>query len=250
MEEIIEKLKNVGFTLLEAKVYFFLLQYKEAKAGIISQKTNIPSSHIYNTLTKLLEKGVISYKIVNNVKVYRTINPESLMQLILEKEKQIEKEKNDLKKFISTLKNIEIKDKKENDFKYYEGFNGVKSMFHEFINSWEENSDLYIYSASIAYEKWNAFLLDYFHPPRIKKKVNQKLIVPNSLKQHGKERKNLKFIDIRYTKEEPETEFGVSGDYVYFLSQGEKIYSLLIKDKNLAQTQIKIFKVLWDNCKN
>ena len=120
-------------------------------------------------------------------------------------------------------------------------------MFNEFTDSWKSNSKVYIASAPIAYEKWNAFLLEYFHNPRIKKKVKQQLIVPKSVKKHGKEREKLKYIKIKYTEIEQETEFGVAGGYVYFLSQGEKPYALLIKDENFANTQIKIFNVLWKN---
>jgi sugar-specific transcriptional regulator TrmB len=247
MEEIIEKLKNTGLTTSESKVYLFLLQYKEAKAGIISKKANILSSHIYNILEKLLEKGIISFKIVNNIKVYRPVNPENLFFIIREKEKQIEKEKKELREFISTLKTIEVKPNKENDFKYFEGINGIRSMFSEFTDILKTNSTVHIASAPIAYEKWNAFLLEYFQGPRMKKNVHQQLIVPISMKKYGKEREKLKLLEIKYTKIEQETEFGVSGDYLYFLSQGEKPYALLIKDKNFANTQKKIFDVLWNN---
>ena len=118
-------------------------------------------------------------------------------------------------------------------------------MFTEFVDSFEKDSKVFIASAPIAYQKWNAFLLDLFHPPRIKKNVKQQLIVPTRLKKHGIEREKFQPIDIKYSPVEMETEFGVSGEYTYFLSFGEKPYALLIKDKNLANTQIKIFNQLW-----
>jgi sugar-specific transcriptional regulator TrmB len=249
MEDIIKKLKNFGFTLSESKVYIFLLQYQEAKASIISSKTNIPSSHIYDILEKLLEKGIISFKITNNIKIYRPVEPESLFSFFREKEKKIEEEKKDLSEFVSKLKTLEFKESKENDFKYFEGINGVKSMFNEFVKDFEPNSEVLIASAPIAYNKWNAFLMEYFQIPRIKKGVKQRLIIPESMKIHGKEREKLKLIEVRYTKTELETEFGVAGDKVYFLSQGEQPYALLIKDKNLAKTQKKIFDILWKKSK-
>ncbi|MAG47711.1 hypothetical protein CL617_03825 [archaeon] len=250
MKDIIEKLQNTGLTQVQSKVYLFLLQHKEAKAGVICSKEKIPRSHIYDILGKLLDSGLISFKITNNVKVYRSVNPENLFTIIREKEKQLEKEREDLKEFVDKLKTIEIKESKENDFKYFEGLRGVKSMFNEFTESWNINSNVYISSAPIAYSKWNAFLLEYFHGPRIKKKVHQRLIVPKNVKEHGKEREKLKYIEIKYTNDQVEMEFGVAGDYVYFLSQGEKPYALLIKDENFARTQIKIFNVLWENSSN
>jgi HTH-type transcriptional regulator, sugar sensing transcriptional regulator len=249
MEEVINKLINLGLTQTQAKVYIFLLQHKQAKAGIICSKQKIPRSHIYDLLEKLLEKGLISFKIENNVKIYRPVNPESLFSIIKEKERELEKEKQELKEFISSLKTIDLKENKENDFKYFKGINGVRSMFNEFAESWKPNSEVYVASAPIAYEKWNAFLLEYFHKPRIKKKVNQRLIIPKTIKEFGKQREKLKYLKIKYSDIVQETEFGVSENYVYFLSEGEEPYALLIKDENFAKTQIKIFNELWKTSK-
>ncbi|MBU1111333.1 MAG: helix-turn-helix domain-containing protein [archaeon] len=245
-----QKLKDIGLTEREAKVYLFLLEYQEAKTGIICSKLNIPNSHIYTILEKLLNKGIISFKIVNNVKIFRPVDPESLYALFREKERKLEQEKKDLKKFISKLRKIEIKEKKENDFKYFEGINGVRSMFTELAESLVPNTKLYIASAPIAYEKWNAFLLELFQPIRIKKNVLLQLIVPTRLKKHALEREKLQPIEIKFSDVEMEAEFGVTGEYVYFLSFGEKPYALLVKDKNLASTQTKVFEIMWKEAKN
>ena len=224
-----------------------LLECREAKTGIICSKLNIPNSHIYSILEKLLDKGIISYKIINNVKIFLPVDPESLYAIFREKERQLQEEKEDLKIFISNLKQIEIKDKKQNDFKYFEGIIGIKSMFTEFVASFEKDSRVFIASAPIAYEKWNAFLLDLFHPPRIKKNVHQQLIIPTRLKKYGKEREKFQPIEIKYSDVEMESEFGVAGEFTYFLSYGDKPYALLIKDKNFANTQIKIFNIMWEH---
>ncbi len=249
MNEFSEKLQNIGLTEREARVYLFLLEYQEAKTGVICSKLNIRSSHIYAILEKLLNKGIISYKLVNNIKIFRPVDPESLFALYKEKERKLEKEKKDILNFISNLKKVETKKVRQNDFKYFEGINGVRSMFTEFINSWQKNSKMYISSAPIAYKNWNAFLIDLFHPPRIEKNIHLSLILTGKIRHHGEEREDMQPIDIKYIDTVMESEFGVCGDYVYFLSSGDKPYALLIKDKNLASTQIKIFKIIWDNAK-
>jgi len=178
MEELIQKLQSIGLTQNESKVYLFLLEHQEAKTGKICSKLNIPSSHIYQILEKLLEKGLVSFKLVNNVKIFRSVSPENLFSIFREKERQLEKEKKDLKKFISNLKTIQIKEHKENDFKYFEGTNGIRSMFTEFLKNLKTGAQWYISSAPLAYERLNAFLMEELHPRRIKKKVNLKIIIP------------------------------------------------------------------------
>jgi len=244
-KKLVEKLQNIGLTQNESRVYLFLLEYQEAKTGIICSKLNIANSHIYKILEKLLDKGLVSYKISNNIKIFQAVNPDSLYELFREKEEQLEKEKQDLKKFISSLKTIEIKDKRQNDFKYFEGTIGVKSMFNEFIRNMSNNSTCYITAAPIAFEKWNAFFHAEFHPQRIQKKVNLKLIVPIKVKKFGKQKEKLKPVEVKYFNLDLDSEIGVNGDYTYILSYGDKPYALLIKDKNFAKSQINIFKMLW-----
>jgi len=245
MENLIKKLQSIGLTQNEARVYLFLLEHQESKTGSICSKLNIHNSHIYQVLEKLLDKGIVSFKVVNNIKVFRPVDPESLYSLFRERELQLEREKQDMKEFISNLKKIEIKEHKQTDFKYFEGVAGVRSMFTEFVESWVPNSTCYVSSAPLAYERWNAFLLEYFHPPRLKKKVRLKIIIPSDLKEMGKQRKTLKLTEVKYSKLNMESEFGVAGEYTYFLNYGERPYALLIKDKVFADTQKKIFEVMW-----
>ena len=130
---------------------------------------------------------------------------------------------------------LKLKEQELRDFKSKETFS--------------KENPIYIASAPIAFEKWNAFLLELFHKPRVKKKVPQYLIVPNRLKKHGKEREEFQPIKIKYSNVEMESEFGVAGEYTYFLSYGDKPYALLIKDKNFANTQTKIFNIMWKQAK-
>jgi sugar-specific transcriptional regulator TrmB len=250
VDKFVKKLQNIGLTQNESRVYLFLLEFQEAKTGFMCSKLNIANSHIYRILSRLIEKGIISYKIVNNVKIFRPVNPKSLYALFKEKERELEEEKKDLKEFISNLEKIEIKDKKLNDYKYFEGINGVRSMFSEFVSSFDKHNEVLIASAPIAFEKWNAFLLELFQKPRVKKKVKQKLIIPRRLKKFGLQREKFKPIEIRYSDVEMESEFGVCGDLTYFLSVGDKPYALLIKDRNFASTQKKIFEIMWMAAKN
>lgn len=246
MIELEQKLQNIGLSERESKVYLFLLQYQESKASILCSKLNIKSAHIYTILEKLITKGIVSFKIVNNVKFFYAAEPESLYSLFQKREEQLEREKKELKSFISSLEKIEVKKVRQNDFKYFEGIAGVKSMFTEFIASWKNNSQVCVSTAPLAYENWNAYLLEMFHPIRKERNILAKLIVPQRLRKHGEERKKFRPIEIRYSPDENPAEMGVAGDYVYFLSYGDKPYSLLVKDENLAATQVRLFEIQWN----
>ncbi|USN46028.1 MAG: hypothetical protein H6502_02730 [Candidatus Woesearchaeota archaeon] len=246
---MIEKLQSAGLTLTEARIYLFLLEVQQAKAREICKQLNLHSSHIYDLLDKLLNKGLISYKLVNNTKIFYPANPEILLSKFKEKEEKLQEEKQDLDNFIRELHKLQLKKSNNDYFKYFEGTQGVRSMFLEFINSWEQNTTVHVFSAPIAYNRWNAFLLEYFHPIRTEKKIQLKLIIPKSMKKHGSEREQFPLTDIKYTDEEYPAEFAVCGEYVYILSENEKPYAMLYKDKNFAETQKMVFNQLWENTK-
>ncbi|MBI4145849.1 hypothetical protein HY489_00770, partial [Candidatus Woesearchaeota archaeon] len=62
-KEAQEILAKIGLTVQESRVYLALLTLQEAKTGVLCKETKIASSNIYKILDKLLEKGLISYKI-------------------------------------------------------------------------------------------------------------------------------------------------------------------------------------------
>ncbi len=242
---MIEKLESVGLTQTEARIYLFLLERKEAKAGQLCAALGLRTSHIYGILEQLLGKGVVSYKMVNNVKIFYPADPSNLLAMFKEKEERLAQEKEDLAGFVEQLKRIEIARPRQMDFKYFEGTQGVRSMFMEFIASWEAGSTVRVCSAPLAYERWNAFLLEFFHKPRGRRRVALRIMLPKSLRRHGEERTRFPLTEVKYTDAEFPSEFGVAGDYVYLLSEGEKPYAILIRDANFAQTQLKVFEQLW-----
>ena len=61
-------LEAAGLSEKEAKVYLDLEEYGESRTGAICTRTGVPSSRIYVILHNLLEKGLVSYKIINNIK--------------------------------------------------------------------------------------------------------------------------------------------------------------------------------------
>ena len=66
MREILEK---IGLTPGEAEVYEALIELGLSSAGDIIKKANIASSKVYDVLHRLLNKGLASYAIKNNLSI-------------------------------------------------------------------------------------------------------------------------------------------------------------------------------------
>lgn len=246
MDNNIESLKSAGLSEREALTYLDLQQYGESQTGKICERTKIPSSQIYTLLSGLLEKGLVNFKIVNNVKVFRASDPDSLAVLFEEKEKQIEEEKKQLLESISKMKVVPSEISKLSDFKYFSGIRGIKSLYIEITNAWKSGDEYYIASAPLeSFHKLEGFFLDVVHKKRIKDKVKLKIITNKNSKKYGMSRKKMQLTEVRYLDVETKTEYGVLNDYFFLISYGKEPYGLLIKDSNFAETYKTFFELMW-----
>ncbi|MBT3408971.1 hypothetical protein HOK68_01195 [Candidatus Woesearchaeota archaeon] len=250
MEQLIESLKSAGLNNREAITYLDLQEYGESQTGNICKRTKIPSSQIYTILNNLLEKGLVNYKIINNIKMYRASNPDTLAILFEEKENRIEEEKNKLLNFISKLKQKPEGISKYSDYKYFYGIRGIKSLYTEIINSWKKGDEYYIASAPLeSFSKLEGFFLEIVHKKRIKDKVKLKILLNKNSKKWGDIRKKMPLTQVKYLESETKTEYGVVNEYFFIISYGKQPYGLLIKDKNFSETYKALFEMLWNNAK-
>lgn len=90
-------LQQLGLSINEAKIYEALLDLKEARIDDIAFKTNIHRRNIYDTLKRLVNKGLVFPLIEKGANLYSPVDPDKLLELIKEKELQLKKILPDLK---------------------------------------------------------------------------------------------------------------------------------------------------------
>ena len=128
--ELEESLGKIGLTKQEARTYLTLLELKESQTGKICENAHIERSNIYKVLSSLMNKGLVNYRIQNNVKVFSASPPESLSELFKEKQKRLEEERKQVERIVSNLKTKEPGKDSISNYKYYEGIPAIKSMWH------------------------------------------------------------------------------------------------------------------------
>lgn len=126
--ELQKILQNLGLEEKEAKVYLALLKLDETTATKISEKTNLDRTLIYQLTNKLIEKGLVSYIIKNNVKYFSAVNPDKLLQDIKEKENQ-------LKKAMPELLNLKKSKEEETKVEIFRGEEGLKTVLKDIIRT-------------------------------------------------------------------------------------------------------------------
>ena len=244
--EIKELLQKIGLTKQESKVYVALLQIGEAKTGKLCSYTNIASSNIYGILESLIKKGLINYRVENNIKVFMAANPETLHQIFEKKQEELEKEKNMLPSLISNLKKFKSVGEPYSNYKYFEGIVGIKSMWHEINEVMKEEIICYT-GKQESYQSLLGFYNEH-HKLRIKRKIRARLIFPKEEQALAKKRTD-QFTQIKFLKLENEAEWGVTSDYIYmqhYINQKTPV-AFLIKDKAFAKTFKQVFEQIWKN---
>ncbi|MBN1498979.1 MAG: TrmB family transcriptional regulator, partial [Spirochaetes bacterium] len=103
---IINKMKEIGFSEYECKAYLALLEENPVTAYELAKKSGIPTSKIYETISKLIEKDAVFELIESGKKRYLPADSNELISVFSGK---INKTLNDLKNDlngISTRQNV------------------------------------------------------------------------------------------------------------------------------------------------
>jgi sugar-specific transcriptional regulator TrmB len=87
MDELIEKLKDVGFNGYEAKVYIALLQYGNSTGYEVSKNSGVPQARAYDTL-KALEAKKIIISTGEKPLTYMPVDPSEILSRYQEKQEK------------------------------------------------------------------------------------------------------------------------------------------------------------------
>ena len=106
-----QALEDIGLTKTEIKIYLSLLKLGQSTTTGIIREAGIHSSKVYICLDRLIEKGLVSYAIKSNKKHFLASTPESLRNLLKDKEEKIAKQGERIERLIPELEAIKNQEK-------------------------------------------------------------------------------------------------------------------------------------------
>ena len=233
-----EKLIKLGFTSTEAKIYLILLESNEAQAGLISKKSQINRTTTYDALERLLKKGLVTYTIQANKKVFKPTHPNKLLECLKEQEKTAEE-------LIPELNRLYKSSKEKEEFNIYQGRKGIKSILQDILH----------YKEYVAFGSSGRFLeimrYDFLNFQKRKEelKVKSRIILKDSARKSKSVKRaygSFKFIPEEYSA--PTTTF-VYGDYIAIIVWSEVPIATVIHSKEIAKSYLGYFELLWKTAK-
>jgi len=242
-----ELLQKTGLSLNEARVYEALLYLGEANVNKISIKSKVHRRNVYDSLNKLIEKGLVSETFVKGEKLFKPIDPERLMEIIKEKETALGASLKDMK---NLYKSVEP----EVEAYFFRGIEGFKNYLQLIL---EQKQTVYFMGAK---GFWLDPRLKHYltHFDKERKRLGIKFVhlFDYEIKEQKQEilkivGKPYKFLPKEYSSN---TAVDIFGDYVITfvgVKPGELFeepLQFVLKSKILADGYRKFFQFMWDNC--
>ncbi|MEK6937390.1 MAG: helix-turn-helix domain-containing protein [Nanoarchaeota archaeon] len=236
-------LEEVGFSKNESKVYLTLLNLGPSQAGAIAEKSKVYRTNVYESLQRLIEKGLVSYIFKGHQKIFQAEDPTKIMNILKEKEESFRKILPQL-----TLNNKLAKNKEK--VTIYEGINGVKAILWDVLKDKEEtnsfNEVLAFGIAKDSFWKMRTFANQY-HKKRIELKLPQKHLYDENAKRRIAFLNKMSYTEAAYipnTVNSPAVT-QIYGDKVAFFIWSDPILSILIESKRMAEMYRRYFYILY-----
>lgn len=234
-------LRDLGFSEREGKVYLALLELGETKVGSIAAKTRLQHSKVYQTLEKLIDRGLVTYVIHGKIKHFHAQDPKQILSLLKEKERG----------FLEILPLLEEKQKQAKSpqtARVYEGYPAIKAMYEELLENLDKNSYYYVFAFKDEYllSPLASRFLRNVHMKLSEKKVDDCLIAHSSIKSAFlKNYADIKKIKYKFTSLKIPFGLMIIDGYVINLVWGDRPTAIVIVSKQIADQYKEFFLEIW-----
>lgn len=232
-----EVLEDIGLTSNEIKVYMALLELGSSPAGKITKKSQTNRTNVYDALERLMDKGLVTYVIQANRKYFEAVNPRRIIEILKEKEENMEKILPELEQKFSISK-------EKQEAMLYKGKKGMKSIAEDVLRCGAKETC--IFGAEGNFVEIMQHYAWQWHKRRKKLSIRIRIIYNEKLR--GKRHKKMfplikmKFISKEY--DTPATTW-LYGDKVAIIVWSEPIIATVIKSKEVFKSYYNFFNILW-----
>ena len=231
IETILDKL---GFTKNETKVYLAMLRIGAAKAGKISKEARVNRTCCYDALKSLIDKGLISYVVEANRKVFQAESPMMLLQFL-------KHQQDDVEKAMPQLEGLYKLPKAENNIRLFKGLKGIKTVFMDMLKN---NEPIYYFGSEGQLKQRMPYFCPHFVAENKRRHRKIRLIRRFGTGANPEANTEWRWVpkDIRSN-----VVTNIYGDRIAIIIWTENPEAVIIHNKEAADSYRNYFEFMWQN---
>ncbi len=234
-----EELKRLGLTENETRVYLALLGLGSTNAGEIIKKTKLHRNIVYDNLDKLIEKGLVSFVTIKNIKHFEVSSSKELKELVKkEKEEILQKEKL-VDKILPQIEKLRNSSERKQEATIFRGKKGLKNILGEMAKT---KSEILIFGTGWGMRETMESYYEQWHLRLEQNKNKARILLPKNKKGSF-----LRPFIARYLPEKniiPST-IAIYEDKVLNVVWGEEPTAVLFVSSKVSESYKKYFELLW-----
>lgn len=240
--ELKEILEHIGLTKNESSVFLKLLETGETTASHLAKEGRMHRRIVYDAMSRLVEKGLISFMDKDSQRYYRAVKPAKIMEFINRKIGTLSDIKQEIKKTLPKLEEQwELRKSNENAALFI-GKEGIKTLYSDEL---KVGKTIHVICTIIdRTEEMLGHFLTSYTKERIKKKIKIKLIASKTDKRFLKKYKLLetKFVQDEFVSPASIT---IYGNKVGITLWSEMPMTILVESKEIASSFMNYFNLMW-----
>lgn len=240
MVEIDKKiLKQIGLAENEIEVYVTLLRLGSSPVAAIAAHSKLYRPYVYDTLNKLIEKGLVNFVLRQGKKYFQAVHPERLMECLKEKERALES-------ILPGLIDLIKIPKEETNVELYRGKEVVRIIQKDVLKVLQKTKEesLVIGVDEKKFIEADPMIMQQFFSQMKRYKLKEKVLIregDNYLPAHPETTEYRLLPREHFT---PTSTF-IYGNKIAIIIFGEPLHGLIIESKLLSEAYRKQFYLLW-----
>ncbi len=231
-------LKDFGFTEYESLLYLTLLSQGPLSAYTLAEKAGLYRQVTYDTLYRLVEKGLVSSVQEGKSQIFKALDPALLLATLQEKAEQF-------KQFLPTLKKLEKQSQDSLLVETYKGSQVTRIALRDIITCLQEKGGEVLCTAVdefIPLKKYQT-LCEQYERDMLTYHITERVILMQGSKGiFTKGTSTYRTIPKKYFNDNP---VQIYGNNIQLLIWGNPDYLLIIRSKEAAEAYRKQFEFLW-----
>lgn len=244
---MLERLKNIGLSDNEAKVYLAMLELGPSPVVEIARKAEVNRPTAYVQIESLKKKGLVSTQAKGKKQLYIAESPARLEFYLDSELKDVEQKKDELNKILPDLDKLYASTGSRPQVRFFEGKEGVLTMQNMLLKSGV--SEIVGVSSMDSVVKVFPNIQKEYSPERVRKGIKSRLIYSYSggpvLKESDEQvLRESRFISL---DKMPFTgDITVYGDNVAIIAFEGQVSGVVIEHPEIAKSFKQFFEFMWN----